>query len=72
MLTVPPPGYDVSAINRQSNQLLGKPGTVPVGTPASPAFRAVASQPAMSANPMASANLPPQIQYILKALKGGA
>ncbi len=65
MLGMPPPGYDVSAINRQSNQLLGKPGEQ---TPSSPAL-GIATGPALSTNPMTS--LPPALQNIVKLLRGG-
>lgn len=67
MLMLPPPGFDTTALNQQSNQLLGKPGMPGVGKP-SPAMKSPAQTPGLSSNPLSSANASPMVQYIMKLL----
>lgn len=66
MLMAPPPGYNAAPVNRQFNQLLGQPQAQ---TPQSPALKPTG--PALSPNPNVTANLPPQVKFILQALSRG-
>lgn len=78
MLMLPPPGFDTTAVNQQSNQLLGKPGMpgtghpIPAGskTVGSPAMKAPfnMTQQSMSPNPLQNSNMNPIMRIITQLL----